>query len=65
MGGMVSRLDGVKAAVEENISGFEALQGGVQKNMAATENLLAKGKAAQQVLKDDQIFKRNPLQAVY
>ncbi|XP_026230068.1 laminin subunit gamma-2 [Anabas testudineus] len=51
MGGMVSRLDGVKAAVEENISGFEALQGGVQKNMAATENLLAKGKAAQQDFK--------------
>lgn len=52
MGGMVARLDGLKEAVEENISGFQKLQGGVQKDKVATQDLLAKGKAAQQVMKD-------------
>lgn len=46
---MVSRLDGMKLVVDENISGFESLQDGVQRDKAATEDLLAKGKAAQQV----------------
>ncbi|XP_040002374.1 laminin subunit gamma-2 [Xiphias gladius] len=45
---MVSRLDGMKLVVDENISGFESLQDGVQRDKAATEDLLAKGKAAQQ-----------------
>lgn len=52
MGGMVARLDGLKEAVEENISGFETLQSGVQKDKVVTQDLLAKGKAAQQVMKD-------------
>lgn len=50
MDAMVSRLDGLKAEVDENTSGFEALQAGVQRDKAATENLLAEGKSAQQVL---------------
>uniref|UniRef100_A0A3B4ZY12 Laminin subunit gamma 2 n=1 Tax=Stegastes partitus TaxID=144197 RepID=A0A3B4ZY12_9TELE len=49
---MVSRLDGVKKAVDDNISGFEDLQGNVQRNTAAAEDLLVDGKAAQKVLKD-------------
>lgn len=52
MGGMVARMDGLKKAVEENISGFQELQGGVQNDKAATQDLLTKGKAAQQVKKD-------------
>ncbi|XP_008273912.1 laminin subunit gamma-2 [Stegastes partitus] len=44
---MVSRLDGVKKAVDDNISGFEDLQGNVQRNTAAAEDLLVDGKAAQ------------------
>ncbi|XP_035025549.1 laminin subunit gamma-2 [Hippoglossus stenolepis] len=45
---MVSKLDDLKGQVDENISGFEALQDGVQRDKAATQNLLAKGRSAQQ-----------------
>ncbi|XP_069578926.1 laminin subunit gamma-2 [Brachyistius frenatus] len=44
---MVSRLDGVKRAVDEDLSGFKALQDGVQQDTAATQDLLANGKDAQ------------------
>ena len=47
---MVSKLDDLKGQVDENISGFEALQDGVQRDKAATQNLLANGKSAQQVV---------------
>ncbi|KAM9349467.1 laminin subunit gamma-2 [Symphorus nematophorus] len=46
---MFFRLDRLKGAVDGDISGFEALQGGVQRDMAATKDLLAKGGDAQQV----------------
>ncbi len=49
---MVSRLGSLKLAANRDISGFEALQNGVQQDMAATNDLLIKGKAAQKVLKD-------------
>lgn len=49
---MLSKLGGLSGAVDENISGFRTLQDGVQRDKAATEDLLAKGKLAQQVLKD-------------
>lgn len=49
---MVSRLGGLREAVDGDISGFEALQDGVQRDMAAARDLLTKGTAAQQVLKD-------------
>ena len=49
---MVARLGGLTQAVDGDISGFEALQDGVQRDIAATGDLLAKGKVAQQVLKD-------------
>ncbi|KAM6919152.1 laminin subunit gamma-2 [Xenentodon cancila] len=45
---MVARLDGVKEAVEENVSRLKELQDAVQPNQAAAEVLLADGKAAQQ-----------------
>lgn len=45
---MVTRLDGLKEAVDGSILGYEALQDSVQRDKAATENLLAKGKSAQQ-----------------
>ncbi|XP_070830602.1 laminin subunit gamma-2 [Chaetodon trifascialis] len=45
---MVSRLGDLKEKVDRDIPGFEALQNGVQRDMAATQDLLAKGKAAQQ-----------------
>ncbi|KAF1383164.1 hypothetical protein PFLUV_G00128460 [Perca fluviatilis] len=44
---MVSRLDAVKKSVDADISGIRALQDGVQRDKAATEELLAKGKDAQ------------------
>lgn len=46
---IVSRLGSLKEAVDGDIAGFEALQEGVQRDMTATEDLLAKGRAAQQV----------------
>lgn len=49
---MVARLDGVKQTVDGDISSIEALQNGLLRDKAATEDLLAKGKASQQVLKD-------------
>lgn len=49
---MVSRVGDLQKTVDEDISGYLALQGGVQQDMAATQDLMAKGKAAQQVLKD-------------
>lgn len=52
MDALASRLDDVKKAADEDISSLEALQDGVQRDKAATEDLLNKGKAAQQVLKD-------------
>uniref|UniRef100_A0A3Q1EC02 Laminin, gamma 2 n=1 Tax=Acanthochromis polyacanthus TaxID=80966 RepID=A0A3Q1EC02_9TELE len=52
MDAMVSRLDGLKKAVDDNISGFEDLQGDVQRNTAAAEDLLAEGKAAQKTKSD-------------
>ncbi|KAE8290464.1 Laminin subunit gamma-1 Precursor [Larimichthys crocea] len=45
---MVSRLGGLREAVDGDISGFEALQDGVQRDMAAARDLLTKGTAAQQ-----------------
>ncbi|KAM7379867.1 hypothetical protein PAMP_005384 [Pampus punctatissimus] len=48
MDAMVTRLDGLKEAVNGSISGYEAMQDGVQRDKAAAEDLLAKGKAAQQ-----------------
>ncbi|XP_056247590.1 laminin subunit gamma-2 [Seriola aureovittata] len=48
MDAMVSRFAGMKGVAHENIAGFEALQGGVQRDMAAARDLLAKGQAAQQ-----------------
>lgn len=47
---MVSRLGIQKEAANRSLGGFELLQGGVQQDMAATANLLAKGRADQQVL---------------
>lgn len=49
---MLSRVDGMKEAVDESILGYEVLQDGVQRDKAATEDLLARGKAAQQVLRE-------------
>lgn len=46
---MVSRLGSLTEAVDGDIAGFEALQEGVQRDMTATEDLLAKGRATQQV----------------
>lgn len=46
---MVTRLDGLNGLAEDNILGFEVLQRGVQADKAVTEDLLAKGKAAQKV----------------
>ncbi|XP_062259930.1 laminin subunit gamma-2 [Platichthys flesus] len=45
---MVSKLDDLKGQVDENVSGIEALQDGVQRDKAAAQNLLANGKSAQQ-----------------
>lgn len=45
---MVSRVGDLQKTVDEDISGYLALQGGVQQDMAATQDLMAKGKAAQQ-----------------
>ncbi|KAI3375169.1 hypothetical protein L3Q82_021076, partial [Scortum barcoo] len=45
---MVSRLGSLKLAANGDISGFEALQDGVQQSMADTRDLLIKGQAAQQ-----------------
>ncbi|TKS79276.1 Laminin subunit gamma-1 [Collichthys lucidus] len=45
---MVSRLGGLREEVDGDISGFEALQDGVQRDMAAARDLLTKGTAAQQ-----------------
>ncbi|XP_059201303.1 laminin subunit gamma-2 [Centropristis striata] len=53
---MVSRLDDVKGAVDNDISGLETLRDGVQRDKTATEDLLAKGKNAQQVF--DQLVDR-------
>jgi len=49
---MASRLDGVKQAVDGDISDLEALQDGVQRDKTATGDLLEMGKVAQQVLED-------------
>lgn len=49
---MLSKSGGLRDAVDENISGFGTLQDGVRQDKAATGELLAKGKLAQQVLKD-------------
>ncbi|XP_049930403.1 laminin subunit gamma-2 [Epinephelus moara] len=46
---MVARLDDVKQTVDGDISGIEALQNGFLRDKAATEDLLTKGKASQQV----------------
>ncbi|KAF3698526.1 Laminin subunit gamma-2 [Channa argus] len=48
MDAMVFKMNGLEAAVDENILGIQTLQGGMQKDKAATLDLLAKGKAAQQ-----------------
>ncbi|GAA6228356.1 laminin subunit gamma-2 [Lates japonicus] len=47
MDAMVTRLDGLNGLAEKNTLGFEELQRGVQADKAVTEDLLAKGKAAQ------------------
>ncbi|XP_034743237.1 laminin subunit gamma-2 isoform X1 [Etheostoma cragini] len=44
---MVSKLEDVKKSVDADISGIAALQDAVQRDKAATEDLLAKGKTAQ------------------
>lgn len=49
---MVSKMNGLKEAVEQNISGFEGLQEGVQRDKMAAGKLLAQGQAARQVLED-------------
>lgn len=46
---MVSRLVGLTEAADRDIPGFEALRDGVQRDMTAAEDLLARGRAAQQV----------------
>ncbi|KAG7526661.1 hypothetical protein JOB18_043597 [Solea senegalensis] len=48
MDAMMSRLDDLKDEVDENISGFEMMQDGLQRDRSATEKLLAKGKLSQQ-----------------
>lgn len=47
---MVSRLDIQKEAADRSLGGFESLQAGVQQDITATANMLAKGRADQQVL---------------
>lgn len=51
MDAMLSRLDGVKKAVDKNVEGIDALQDGVLRDKATSEDLLANGRAAQQVPK--------------
>lgn len=46
---MVSRLGGLTEAVDRDIAAFDALQKGVQQDTEATQNLLLRGQAAQQV----------------
>ncbi|XP_030608704.1 laminin subunit gamma-2 [Archocentrus centrarchus] len=52
MDAMLSRLDGVKKAVNENINGIDGLQDAVLRDKATAEDLLANGKAAQQKFND-------------
>lgn len=49
---MVTRLDGLKEVVDGDILDVEALKNSVLRDKAATDDLLAMGKDAQQVLKD-------------
>lgn len=46
---MVSRLGGLTEGVDRDIAAFDALQVGVQQDTVATQNLLLRGQAAQQV----------------
>lgn len=46
---MVSRLGGLTEVVDRDIAAFDALQEGVQQDTEATQNLLLRGQAAQQV----------------
>lgn len=46
---MVSRLGGLTEGVDRDIVAFDALQVGVQQDTVATQNLLLRGQAAQQV----------------
>lgn len=48
---MRSRVDGVTEVMDENLAGIDALQHGILRDKAVAEDLLANGKAAQQVLK--------------
>ncbi|XP_053186882.1 laminin subunit gamma-2 [Scomber japonicus] len=45
---MMTRLDGLKESVDQSIPEYEALQDSVQRDKTVAEDLLAKGKAAQQ-----------------
>lgn len=45
-------MDGLSEAVDETMSSYAVLQDNVQKDKSATEDLVARGKAAQQVVKD-------------
>ena len=46
---MAAKLDGLSEQVEENLTEYQALQEETQEDKAAVEDLLALGKAAQQV----------------
>lgn len=48
---MRSRVDGVTEAMDENLAGINALQQGILRDKPVAKDLLANGKAAQQVLK--------------
>lgn len=48
---MRSRVDGVTEAMDENLAGIDALQQDILRDKAVAEDLLANGKAAQQVRK--------------
>lgn len=46
---MLAKLDGLRERVEKNLTAYQALQEDTQEDKAAVEDLLAQGKAAQQV----------------
>ncbi|CAB1326185.1 unnamed protein product [Coregonus sp. 'balchen'] len=45
---VAAKLDGLRERVEENLTGYQALQEDTQEDKAAVEDLLVQGKAAQQ-----------------
>lgn len=46
---MVSKLRGLTGTADGNIEGYDVLREGVQRDLTATEDLLTKGRMAQQV----------------